>query len=90
MAARWRKDKRETGLASVFRAGIPRSSGLYTNRVSSVPSLTVAPLLRNREVIGWYWYGLGKNTANAPVQTESEAKEQARAYYESTIKCGGD
>lgn len=76
MALRWRKQPNETGLRRVCQG--PRGFEL---REGSTIVIRVSPLLSNhREVMGWYWYGLGKNTSNEPTKTAEEAKAQGMAW----------
>ena len=72
MAARWRKEPNEQGLASVCQStrGLElREKGEMIIMVSSL-----------REG-GWYWYGMGQNTCGNPVSTMQEAKDQATKFY---------
>ena len=74
MAARWRKEPSETGLARVGQR--PRGFELREN---GEVLLHVSPLSGKTrwDIVGWYWYGLGMNTCHEPVATPEEAKAQA-------------
>lgn len=83
LSARWRKEKREKGLAGVVQ-GV-RGYELW-ERDGKRPIIYVAPLILgfNRfSPVGWYWYGLGQNTSASPVSSADEAKVQAMEYYKA-------
>ena len=82
MALRWRKNKRETGLAGVG-AG-PRGHTLNDG------DIYYASVNAHREGLsynynGWYWVASGnniphKNTCNSLCETEEQAKKEAMEY----------
>lgn len=79
MAKRWRKQPKEKGLGAVCQA--PRGFELRANNEILIH---VSPLMNSdRHTIGWYWYGLGCNTAKYPVATAEEAKKQAQDHIKN-------
>lgn len=87
MALRWRKDKRETGLAAIC-AG-PRGSGLYDGDVKYA---CVAAFGRYHPSSGWYYVcGWDSdiphfNSCNKPISDEATAKSEAMAYVRKHLK----
>jgi len=83
MALRWRKDKRQTGLAGVC-AG-PRGSGLYDGE-KKYASVNARSIGWGKGYDGWYWVAGWdsdvpmRNTCDKPLKTEAEAKEAAMEY----------
>lgn len=60
MAARWRKEKNEQGLAKVCQ----RERG-YELQEDGTWIIMVSPFSkdgRRSGTSGWYWYGIGRNT----------------------------
>ena len=80
MAAVWRKQPDETGLARITQT----KRGLEL-RENGKTILYVAPAIGESkfDILGWYWYGLGQNTRHSLVNTMAEAKAQAYAYYKT-------
>lgn len=80
MTARWRKQPSEKGLARVVQG----LRGFDLAEKGEI-IIQVRPLYQGfgREVKGWYWYGLGKNTATAPKTTPDEAKAEAMAHFKA-------
>jgi len=73
---RWRKQPSATGLARICQG--PKGYELRENGVTIAHVDTIA---KNRfTIVGWYWYGFGKNTYSNPVKTAEEAKAQVMAY----------
>lgn len=93
MAKRWKMNKAPTGLSAVC-AG-PRSSELSEGKTYLATVSYVSG--KWSEFKGWYFVApvnvelgvIHKNTCNEPVDTEKEAKQQARDYIESCIKNKG-
>lgn len=80
----WRKQPRERGLAAICQG----ERG-YELRLAGETVMAVAPKTEpfNRYVVtGWYWYGLGANTARVPVATPEIAKAQALQYAKAKLK----
>ena len=79
MSFRWRKNPKQTGLASVCAGA--RGSTLYKDK--TIRYATVSELKQTKK---WYWvagWGSGliyKNTCDNPVNTEQEAKNNAMSY----------
>ena len=85
MAARWRRQKRATGLAGVCQG--TRGFELWDGNECLAH---VAVTNRDRYADGpWYWYGFGQNTCGSPVPTAKEAKAQAMACYKQQ-RVGGE
>lgn len=78
MRLTWRKQKNETGLARVVQS--PRGYDLCLGGVSII---SVRPCFNwpSRDIAGWYFYGMGTNTARRPKPTMEEAKEEAKKYF---------
>jgi len=77
--ARWRQQPKMQGLAGVTQ-GV-RGAEL---RLGEEVLITVSPIIRGlnaSQVSGWYWSGLGKNTARTPKSTLEDAKAEADSYY---------
>lgn len=91
MAKRWRKDKRPTGLAGVGFTG-QLGSTLNDGDVQLASVNYSEGKFGNS--IGWFWScpandSLGikhRNTAHEKVDTEDEAKKQAKAYIDACLK----
>ncbi len=91
MAMRWRRDKKPSGLAGVAFTG-KLGSTLNDSDVHLASVNFSEGKFGNS--IGWYWScpsnaSLGiehRNTANAMVDTEDEAKKQAKAYIDACLK----
>ena len=91
MAKRWRKDKRPSGLAGVAFTG-KLGSELSDGDVCLASVNYSEGKFGN--TVGWFWScasnpSLGikhRNTANDKVDTEEEAKRQARAYIDTCLK----
>ena len=81
MVTRWRRNPPETGLRAVV-AG-PRGHQLYVNG-EPVLSVSAKGGYGRTPVEGWYWYGMGQNTAHAPCPTAEEAKAEAMAFYRAS------
>lgn len=84
--ARWRKQPSETGLRSIGQG--PRG---YELRLDGEELIHVSPIgggALNGPLLGWYWYGLGRNTytEREPFKTKEEAKADADAFYKSQAK----
>lgn len=77
--ARWRKEPLGTGLSSVSQT----ERGLQLREGDEVVLHVDALLSNGRDVVGWYWYGLGKNTYASPKKTMEEAKIEANAFYKA-------
>lgn len=82
MAARWRNEPRERGLASV--AQLERGYELWEGGKRLV---RVGPITKpwTREITGWFFVSyIGSayiNTCGDPASTKEEAKAQADAWY---------
>jgi len=76
---RWKKDKKPTGLARICIGPIGSSLHDGEKRYATVSNLHLKPG-------GWYWvagWGSGvphKNTCYEPVETEDQAKADAKKY----------
>ena len=88
---RWKKNLRETGLASVCSG--PRGSKYHDGRLVYA---TVSASIERFQVNGWYWvagWDSGvpyKNTCFDLCETEDEAKKQASAYVKKHLLGGRD
>ena len=90
MNIRWKNKPKATGLASVC-AG-PQGSKLHNGKTTLAWTSYINGDFHN--VKGWYWVSpsndeLGielRNSCNEPVETQQEAKAQAKAYIDSCIK----
>jgi hypothetical protein len=81
MAARWRRQPDEQGLARVCQS--PRGLQL---REKGVVILRVNHLRGG----GWYWCGMGQNTCDNAASSMEEAKEQAIKFYKENKVDKGD
>lgn len=86
MAARWRKQKSETGLARICQS--PRGYELFESGMSQTPVMHVSPRTDRQSrftVVGWYWYGCGHNSLHdRPLfVTAEEAKADARVFHKA-------
>jgi hypothetical protein len=55
-------------------------------RLGEAVLITVSPVIRGlnvSEVSGWYWSGLGKNTARTLKNTLEDAKVEADSHYKA-------
>lgn len=86
---RWKMEPRETGLRAIF-AG-PRSSELHDGTKRYAMVFAIRTRVGHYDG-GWYWVAgwdsdvPHKNTCNAPVATEVEAKAAAMAYVKKHLK----
>lgn len=72
---RWSKQKKESGLAGVCQGKL----GMELKEKGKIIA-SVRPACRgfNRhDIIGWYWYGEGHNTAHKPSATMELAMQEA-------------
>lgn len=78
--ARWRATPKAKGLARIGQG----PTGIQLREGTKVV-IQVAPALSypGKQITGWYWYGLGQNTASTLRETLEEAKADAMAYYKS-------
>ena len=91
-AKRWRKKPSLTGLARVAEPG-PRGSELRLGEVELARTIYTNGKLTGNPA-GWYWVALEnpefnitrKNTCWELVDTEEEAKQQAKAYIDNSFK----
>ena len=89
MAKRWRRNPRPTGLAGVC-AGV-QGSTLYDGDVELANVNHANGVF---DSTGWYWacpsnesLGIGwANSCNEKVETEKEAKAQAKSYIDKCLK----
>jgi hypothetical protein len=85
MKLTWRKEANECGLAAVGqspRGLVGRIDGEIVFHVAPSGGSWRGPLL------GWYWYGMGKNTfSELPLfKTKEEARDNAKEFYKSLSK----
>jgi hypothetical protein len=87
MTMRWKKHKRETGLAAVG-AGRYRASDYHDGTVKYATVYPSGGSWRG-PLVGWYFVGridgIHINTCNQLVPTEAEAKANAEAWVKAAL-----
>lgn len=80
MAARWRKQPNEKGLARVCQS--PRVDELWENGKRLMYTAFASKRHGHNDM--WYWVGLGQNTFGKRMfATKEEAKADAAAFYKA-------